>query len=68
MSEELRAFAETILRCVVKTETELGTLYERNSVSGMGLSEAWELASAYLAEHPADEKTGETTFMRKGAK
>lgn len=54
-NDELRAAAETVLRCVTKTETELGTRYKRNDHSGMGMKEAWELAANYLASHRPDD-------------
>lgn len=55
MSNELRAAAETILRCIDTQETELGVKYLRNDTPGMGLAEPYRLAEAYLAEHPADD-------------
>lgn len=55
MTDKLREAAETILRCVDKLEIEIGTLYATNNETGMGLAEAWELANAYIAEHPEDD-------------
>lgn len=63
-TDELRTAAETILRCVSKTETDLGPRYERNDQSGMGLQEAWELAADYLATHrPDDDLTWDCDWL-----
>jgi hypothetical protein len=53
--DDLRRAAETIIGCVTKTRNEHGVQYERDRESSFGLLEPYELAAAYLAEHPADE-------------
>ena len=53
--DDLRAYAETILGCVAKSETEHGTEYVRDvSLPGFGLMEPYELAAAYLRDNPDD--------------
>lgn len=51
--EQLRGFAETILATITKTEKEQGLSYEITEDGRyMGLMEAYELAIAYIDEHP----------------
>lgn len=58
-TKDLRHMAEALLKVITKTETEHGPLYTRNRDSEgqyvtLGLVEPYELAAAYLEEHPAD--------------
>lgn len=67
MSNQLRDCAEQILGAIIKTDTELGPCYTVNDTGCNGLSEPYELAVAYLAEHPADddEPVTEEWFRRE---
>ena len=52
---DLREAAETILDAIEFCETENIRQYAVRGESRMGLAEAYQLAAAWLAEHPADD-------------
>lgn len=58
-TKDLRHMAEALLEVITKTDTDIGPLYTRNKDSEgqyvtLGLVEPYELAVAYLKEHPAN--------------
>lgn len=53
--QQLRDCAELLLGAITKTDNELGPCYTVNDTGCNGLSEPYELAVAYLAEHPVDD-------------
>lgn len=58
MSDKLREYAQRILETVTKHEDTIGPGYTHDiDNSGWALAEPYELAAAYLAEHPADDGT-----------
>lgn len=57
MTKQLREFAETILEHITKHDCEMGPAYTRDyeREGGPALQEQYELAAAWLAEHPPDD-------------